>query len=298
MEVPAPDRPHREPAARERGRRLRAGCAHAQALPRVQGSAAGSGEEKRNLKNISVVDVGNSKFKSEYEFIKKAYEELHKKENMKDLENKVNAGIRLFQKIENACFTIYGDAGQATGDVFTSKIALKNSKGDTLHAYKPITLRTKGEWKVNFSSGYLLSFKGNESYSSFRANDSSLTSIKEDNKNKLTHALGALVHVYPRGYRDIQPGFSAGLSVEDDADLGFYLGGSLLFTESNRFVFTVGVSMTKIDKLNTANLSDANNGIRTFISEDNTNINYDKVYRPGLFIGFTYNLNKPNSTND
>ncbi|MDF0717002.1 hypothetical protein PY092_12640 [Muricauda sp. 334s03] len=254
--------------------------------------------EKRNIEDMSVVDLSQPKFKTEYDFVKKAYEELHKKENKQNLENKVNAGIRLYQKIDDACFTIYGDAGHATGDVFTAKIALKNAKGDTLHTYKPITLKTKGGVKVNFSSGYMLSFKGNESYSSFRASDSSATSIKANNKDKMTHALGALVHVYPRGFKDIQPGISAGLSVEDDADLGFYLGLSALFTESNRFVLTAGVSMTKIDKLNTANLSDVSNGIRTFISEDNTNINYDKVYRPAFFVGVTFNLSKPESTNN
>jgi hypothetical protein len=252
--------------------------------------------ERKNIENISVVDVDQPKFKVEYDFVKKAYEELHKKENKQNLENKVNAGIRLYQKINDACFTIYGDAGQATGDIFTTKIALKNAKGDTLHTYKPITIRTRGGFKVNFSSGYLLSFKGNDSYSSFRADGSSATSIKADNKDKMTHALGALCHVYFRGIHDLQPGISAGLSVEDDADLGFYLGLSALFTESNRLVFTAGVSMTKIDKLNTANLSDANNGIRTFLSEDNTNINYDKVYRPAFFVGVTFNLSKAEST--
>lgn len=254
--------------------------------------------ERRKIENIAMAEVGQPKFKAEYDFVKKAYEELHKKENKQNLENKVNAGIRLYQKINDACFTIYGDAGQATGDIFTTKIALKNAKGDTLHTYKPITIRTRGGFKVNFSSGYLLSFKGNDSYSSFRVDGSSATSIKADNKDRLTHALGALCHVYFRGIHDLQPGISAGLSVEDDADLGFYLGLSALFTESNRFVLTAGVSMTKIDKLNTANLSDANNGIRTFVSEDNTNINYDKVYRPAFFVGVTFNLSKPESTNN
>ena len=254
--------------------------------------------EKRNIESMAMVEVGQPKFKAEYDFVKKAYEELHKKENKQNLENKVNAGIRLYQKIKDACFTIYGDAGQATGDIFTTKIALKNAKGDTLHTYKPITIRTRGGFKVNFSSGYLLSFKGNDSYSSFRADGSSATSIKADNKDKMTHALGALCHVYFRGIHDLQPGISAGLSVEDDADLGFYLGLSALFTESNRLVLTAGVSMTKIDKLNTANLSDANNGIRTFLSEDNTNINYDKVYRPAFFVGVTFNLSKQGSTNN
>ncbi|RIV72108.1 hypothetical protein D2U88_06545 [Flagellimonas aequoris] len=252
--------------------------------------------EKRNIESMAIVEVGQPKFKAEYDFVKKAYEELHKKENKQNLENKVNAGIRLYQKIKDACFTIYGDAGQAMGDIFTTKIALKNAKGDTLHTYKPITIRTRGGFKVNFSSGYLLSFKGNDSYSSFRTDGSSATSIKADNKDKMTHALGALCHVYFRGIHDLQPGISAGLSVEDDADLGFYLGLSALFTESNRLVFTAGVSMTKIDKLNTANLSDANNGIRTFLSEDNTNINYDKVYRPAFFVGVTFNLSKQGST--
>ena len=254
--------------------------------------------EKRNLESIAIVEVGQPKFKAEHDFVKKAYEELHKKENKQNLENKVNAGIRLFQKINDASFTIYGDAGQATGDVFTSKIALKNAKGDTLHAYKPITIRTRSGVKVNFSSGYLMSFKGNDSYSSFRASDSSATSIKADNKDKMTHALGALCHVYFRGVQDLQPAISAGLSVEDDADLGYYLGLSALFTESNRLVLTAGVSMTKIDKLNTTNLSDATNGVRTFLSEDNTNINYDKVYRPAFFVGVTFNLSKSGSTNN
>ena len=40
----------------------------------------------------------------------------------------------------------------------------KNSKGEVLKEFKPVKIPTYGGLKVDFSSGYFLSFKGDENY--------------------------------------------------------------------------------------------------------------------------------------
>lgn len=248
--------------------------------------------QKVTLKPINKKKI----FQDEFEFAKKTIDTLLKPENKGNLEKKVANGINLYEAIQNADFIEYIDGGQAENDVFSSTPTLNDSNGKELYKFEPIKISTRGGVKVNFSSGYLVSFRGDDSYSSFRINDGEITAIREDNRDDLTHALGALVHVYPRGYKDIQPAFSAGISLEDDADIGFYVGGSLLFTESNRFVFTAGLSFTRIDQLNTTNLSEIQeDGSRTFLSEENTNIVLDNVFRGAFFVGITFNLSNNNS---
>ena len=104
-----------------------------------------------------------------------------------------------------------------------------------------------------------------------------------------------LHNYYWTGKKDYQPGISSGLSLQSDGNLGFYLGGSLLFQESNRLIFSTGISFTKVNKLNTANLGPVENGIRDFITPTDTEIRYDRVYRPSLFVGITYNLSSNKS---
>jgi hypothetical protein len=84
---------------------------------------------------------------------------------------------------------------------------------------------------------------------------------------------------------------SVGLSINDDANAGFYLGASALFTESNRLVLTTGVSFIKVKRLNTSNLAlNSTAGNYDFSNATDTEIKYDDVSKPSFFIGITYNL--------
>ncbi len=252
----------------------------------------------KTIKDVKVTLTPPDKekiLKDEFEFAKKTIDTLLKPGNKVALETKVANGINLYEAIQDADFEEYIDGGQAENDVFSSTITLSDNEGNELHEFEPVKIRTRGGVKVNFSSGYLVSFIGDDDYSNFQNSDGD-TAIRQDRSNDLTHALGALVHVYPRGYKDIQPALSAGISLEDDADIGFYLGGSLLFTESNRFVLTAGLSFTNVQRLNTFNVSEVQeDGSRVFLSEENTNANFEDVFRGAFFVGLTFNLSGNNN---
>lgn len=169
--------------------------------------------------------------------------------------------------------------------------SLKDNSGKVVKEFNKITLRARGGIKVNFSTGYLLSFIGDENYAYYTQSDS-VKGITKQAKNQITHAIGALCHVYKRICRDFTISGSAGLSITNDGTVGFYTGLSGLFTEKNRLAFTVGASAIKIKQLNTGNLKDLGNGKYDFLTPSNTSINYDNLYRTSFFIGITYNISK------
>ena len=262
----------------------------------ITGTLTLSGKTIKDVKVTLTPPDKEKILKEEFEFAKKTIDTLLKPENKTALETKVANGINLHEAIQAANFVEYIDGGQAENDIFSSTIILRDNEGNELYEFEPIKIRTRGGVKVNFSSGYLVSFIGDDEYSNFQNSDGN-TAIRQDRSNNLTHALGALVHVYPRGINDIQPALSAGISLEDDADIGFYLGGSILFTESNRFVLTAGLSFTRVDRLNTFNLSNEvqEDGSRVFLSEENTNADFENVFRSAFFVGLTFNLSGNNN---
>ncbi|WP_340063273.1 hypothetical protein [Ascidiimonas aurantiaca] len=204
----------------------------------------------------------------------------------------MHSGVTLYVHVYNASFSIETKVVQAKADEMRITPFLKDQKGNKAYEFGTYGFRTRGGVKVDFSAGYLLSFQGNDNYELVKNEDGETTGVQKGNKDRLTHTIGALAHIYSRGWRDVQPGFSAGASLSENGSLGFYSGLSLLFNGQSRVVFTAGVSFTQLDELNTANLESPENGIREFRSETDTEIRYDQTYRPAFFIGLTYNFSK------
>ncbi|WP_241316876.1 hypothetical protein [Chryseobacterium arthrosphaerae] len=204
---------------------------------------------------------------------------------------KANNGISFYKRIITTNFNIILPAQQLTEDVNIITPQLKNNKGKVVYSYSPIKFTTSGGWKINFSAGYFLSFIGNDNYTSY-TNSLGNKEIAKGNTDKITNALGGLIHVYHNDPETlVQPGFSFGISLADNASAGFYGGASLFFLEKNRLITTFGYSFIKVKRINKSNLSALADSDRyAFINVADTEIRYDNIYKGAWFFGVTYNL--------
>lgn len=230
---------------------------------------------------------------SEWNLISTTYAKLSDETVRKELLQAMEAGRLLYAKIERTNFVLFTPVLKVDSDMMRLTPKLY-SKKDTINIKGDYVFRSRGGFKVNFSAGYLLSFRGDENFDLVKDTEGNSIGVKKGNTTGLTHALGGLVHIYPRGYRNLQPGFSLGISSSDDGDLGFHAGLSLLATESkNRIVLSAGVSFISLQKLNQGNLSrNEETGNLEFRTPTDTEIRYDEVYQPSFFAGLTFNLGK------
>jgi hypothetical protein len=258
-----------------------------------------SGELKSNdkkttfkINNAQLLQQKNNHFFVEISSVKKVIDNLLDVKNRNQIIKKAQDGIDLYNKIENADFVAYTDAIQINDDEVIATPQLKFNNGNLAHEFNPYTIRSFDRIKVNFSTGYLLSFKGDENYGITKDSSGASIEIKQGNKNHITHSLGGLVHAYFQSKYNTSFGISAGASLTTTGNVGFYFGGSALFLEKNRLVFTFGYSLIKIKKLNKSNLNsnEKNAESYTFSNNKDTEIKYDDVYAGALFIGVTYNL--------
>ena len=256
--------------------------------------------ELKDGKNVLKFDKITANFESKYLFedemvkAKAINDKLMQSENKDKMIIEAQAGIDLYDEIINSKFetiiiseNVYDDGGKI-------KPQLKNSKGKVMYEYREFKVSTYGNWKVNGSAGYFLNFISDDNYTirkKIETDSNSRTGVNESNTNTLKHSLGGLLHAYYNFKGNIDAGLSVGLSINDNANAGFYFGLSAFVTESNRLVITSGLSFNKAKKLNTANLV-YNSGEYDFSNESDTEIKYDEVYKPAFFIGITYNLFK------
>lgn len=238
-----------------------------------------------------------NKFEKEFQFLAAKFEAINSENKRTEIINKANTGVDYYYKVRNCSFEVLTDGQQLNDDVITITPKLKDLKGNIVKEFNPVTFKTYGGWKIDFSSGYLLSFRGDENYTNLY-DSSGITGVQKNKTDHLKHAIGALFNVYPRTGRDFNMGLSIGISVPTDGtSIGFYGGLSALMLEKNRLVLTAGAAFNKIKLLNTGNLlRELEQGKITgketykFSNKDFKEIKYDDVYRPAFFIGITYNL--------
>lgn len=258
---------------------------------------AKSKNDKIKIENITLILVREKIFEKEFEFLKAKYDTINKDNKRTQIITKANAGIDYYNRVKNAKFEVYTDAQQLNDDKITITPKLKNAKGDIIKEYNPVEIKTYGGWKVDVSTGYLLSFRGDENYTNFYES-SGLTGVQKNKTDNLKHAIGALFNAYRRTGCDFNWGFSIGLSIPTDGtNIGFYAGVSALIMEKNRLVITLGLAENRIKVLNTGNLiKDSNAEKRSnketykFSNAEYKEIKYDNVYRPALFLGISYNI--------
>ncbi|MBN2615393.1 MAG: hypothetical protein JXR71_06830 [Bacteroidales bacterium] len=243
-----------------------------------------------NISDAKVTQTLKKKYVDEFEFAKNTMDALETDTIKAKMISKAQDGINLYHKIikQNA-FTFYTDAVQLNKDEEDLKPVLKAYDGSTVKEFNTITVRTYSKFRVNFSTGYMLSFIGNETYD-YKYNDAGdVVGVYKLSSDKITHAIGGLAHVFFDGPNNgPQLGLSTGISINTDTKINFYGGVSLAFTEKNRIIFTAGLSFVSVKRLNRSNL----NADNTFTSPFHQEINYIDRYEPALFFGVTYNLFK------
>jgi len=142
--------------------------------------------------------------------------------------NNVNNGVDYYNKVHNCKFEVYTDAEQLNDDQITITPKLKNAKGHIIKEYNPVKIKTYGGWKVDFSSGYLLSFKGDENYTNLY-DTSGIIGVQKNRSDNLKHSIGALLNAYSRNGKDFNVGLSVGVSLPTDGtNIGFFWGVSAL----------------------------------------------------------------------
>lgn len=227
-------------------------------------------------------------FAEQMAFAKKATELVTSEKNLQEIIRKSQAGIDLYYLINNESFTIWTPAEQLKDDEVTLTPKLSSPDGKTVYEFKPVTIKTHGGFKVNFSTGFFLNFIGDDNYDIVKDSSGKNIGVVSTAKNKITQALGGMIHAYPRWIKGPQPALSAGISLAQNGNMGFYGGASLMFLEKNRLVVSTGYAFNKIKQLNTSNVNQNN----LFITQSDTQIRYNDVYRGSWFIGITYNLTK------
>lgn len=227
-------------------------------------------------------------FAEQMAFAKKATEIVISEKNQQEIIKKSQAGIDLYYLIINESFEIWTPAEQLKDDEVTLTPKLSSPDGKTVYEFKPVTIKTHGGFKVNFSTGFFLNFIGDDNYDILKDSSGKNIGVVSTAKNKITQALGGMIHAYPRWIKGPQPALSAGISLAQNGNMGFYGGASVMFLEKNRLVVSTGYAFNKIKQLNTSNVNQNN----LFITQSDTQIRYNDVYRGSWFIGITYNLTK------
>jgi hypothetical protein len=236
----------------------------------------------------------NKYFEDEMAKTKVIIDKLTESENRIKIFTEAQAGIDLYHEIIKSKFQVTIISKNVYDDGAEIKPQLKDSKGKVMYEYREFKVNTYGNWKVNGSAGYFLNFISDDNYTlrkKIETDSNSKTGVSESSSNTLKHSLGGLLHAYYNFEGNIDAGFSVGLSINDNANAGFYFGLSAFVTESNRLVLTSGISFNKVKRLNASNLL-YESGEYDFTNESDTEIKYDEVYKPAFFIGITYNLFK------
>ena len=152
--------------------------------------------------------------------------------------------------------------------------------------------------KIDFSAGAMINggngdFIGNE-YENFETDDTNSIIRIKDGGSRALLSIGAFMHIYDRGARNVKLAFSPGISTNEDFDgLIYHLGGSLIFGKKDRLIFTTGLSM-KSSKILDKNYSVGEEYETSSLPETPSTI---KVFpRLGYFFSLSYNLtsNKSN----
>lgn len=236
-------------------------------------------------------------FEKEFTYAGKIVDQLNDGKKSAEIFNKARAGVDLYHRIQKETFVVYTPAQQVVNDSAIITPSLKDVSGKTVLGFNPVSVRSKGGIKVNFSTGYLLSLTGDDSYSYYSEPGTGGTGgnvtkgILRQDKNGLTGAIGALAHVYKRSCRNVNLAATGGFSVTAAGNIGFYLGSSLLFLEKNRLAISAGLAYVKINTLDTGNLMPSASADKyVFSSAADTKINYTYLYKPAFFFGITYNL--------
>ena len=226
---------------------------------------------------------------------------LKKVEEMDKLakENKVQELLDNYNRLNPANFTFVSQPFKASGDEVNLHLSFR---ADTLLACNypnPLTAQSTipvvGGWKVDFSTGILMSgkFSNNffeqELYYEEGGEDSGHTFIRQKQSGaRLLLSVGAFAHLYRRTGRAVSWAISPGVSTTTAFDgLLLHLGGSALLGRETRLVITVGGTFRESALLDRRYQVDTKYPTQSLPREVPTIRVFPKA---GWFVALTYNL--------
>jgi hypothetical protein len=252
-------------------------------------------ESKKDVKTTVSIPIDRKKiFEAEFANISKFNAKFQDPVYTANLKNNLNDGISTLNNLLSSNFEITLPLGKdvtpITADEVTIEPQLKNSKQELVKSFPSFTVSTYGNWKVNLSAGYLISFINEDNYTVRTDASGNSIGIAKSNTNTTSHGLGTLIHAYKTLKTAVNYGGCIGFGLPlNNQDISFYFGPSLLINESkNRVVLSAGISLTKVQKINMANIKE---GSLDFIGNTNQKQPlYDKVFKPSVFVGLTFNF--------
>lgn len=202
----------------------------------------------------------------------------------------------------------------AIGDIFIENADLLELKFETfkngkVHTASPTTYKayTKGGFKVDFSAGFFGTGLVDESFVTKDVEvitqdttldmNGNITKIDTLTENKYRiikndhgnyrFGAGALVHVYTRLSKFVNPSLSAGFILDNDAATQFLFGGSLILGRERRWIFSGGISFGKVKRLGTGLDEET---LYDRVEGQTSDIPTTEKWTHNYFWGFTYNF--------
>jgi hypothetical protein len=226
--------------------------------------------------------------------LKKVTELVVEMKKFKD-ENKIQELINNYNTINYYNFTYISEPIKDSSDIVKFNIKITSNRPLPCNipneTYISETYRTKGGWKIDFSTGAFGSF-GSEDFLGKNlqyvlVNDS-VKRIEKNRGNRCLLSIGALAHIYRRSGSNWNTAFSLGVSTTNGFDsFNLHLGVSEIIGKQNRFVVTLGTTIRESQILEKGYELDKDYPLTTLPDA----VPVIKVFpKFGYFLGITFNL--------
>lgn len=212
--------------------------------------------------------------------------------------NSIQALSDLYTSLNPGNFSVsYATIIQKDELTFDVKVTPKaDSKCANKNYDLPITVRTIGGFKLDFSTGIFLNFGKDDFFDqTYRVEDiqgdpDHVKIIRNKNRNHVQPSLGAMLHAYFRLGGQIQPALSGGVSIaaSEATRVNYHSGISIIGGTEQRLVATLGLTLAQASILDGRYEKDQIM-LRNEAPEEIPRTSY---YRLGYFFAFTYNLTR------
>lgn len=198
-------------------------------------------------------------------------------------------------------FEVNAAPTQMDGDFVALNVKIEPTPTNSLMPFDfareiPMEIPCQGGWKADFSVGPTFSFGSGSRDEDYLlqpvTTDSSLVTIQNITNSSTTRpGLAAMIHAYPRTGKGwavgAMMGVGAGFQSANDADISYYLGGSVVLGKRQKIMFSAGWSFIPVDRLKSPyNVNDTEYPSADIEVSDLT----DKTIRASGFISISYNL--------
>lgn len=271
--------------------------------------------EKSNLDNTFnefILKKKNNDFEKELTLnmsaILKDLNEQKKKINITSLDEIIANTVLLYNAIDKETFTynflINNVKEKADYISFEFNATSKNAMPYVIKpkpVYYTLTVPLKNGVQMNVSSGFFFNIGIFNKEYKYQATDSTQSLFKVvPTSNKLREhfspSIGLMLHIYERSNSATKVAGAIGFSTSNATDLRYYVGGSLIFGKTQRFVLSSGVVGGQRQILKSSfgesrfDDKDDNITVSKEFKDNNLSIPTQPKFRLGWFISLTLNL--------